>query len=331
MKTEDKVDAQKDEPVEGKKEEEPKKEEDAPKKEEDAPKKEEKVEPVPVAEVASEANKQKRAEAGIKIRVGENTDETKTEPVNTQDADMVESGYIESDNPYLYDTSGVNRRTIDYGQAQMNADLLDYDLDKQMQNAFVNNDGSYSVKNQGEKFKIGSLRMVKEDSKNDEDKEMAKILEQIRQMEDVENLGKKDDFHILEYLKQGDFIYELFSILIHSGSAMGGHYYAYIRSFQDGKWYKFNDSTVTEIPDDQVKESVIEMYGGETSTSAYMLQYRKYDPALKPNLGADDDKEKTEDEEKEDKPWQNIIVGDDLIPDYLKEEIEKETNDLIEK
>lgn len=130
MKTEDKVDAQKDEPVEGKKEEEPKKEEDAQKNEEDAPKKEEKVEPVPVAEVASEANKQKRAEAGIKIRVGENTDETKTEPVNTQDADMVESGYIESDNPYLYDTSGVNRRTIDYGQVQMNADLLDYDLDK---------------------------------------------------------------------------------------------------------------------------------------------------------------------------------------------------------
>jgi hypothetical protein len=36
-------------------------------------------------------------------------------------------------------------------------------------------------------------------------------------------------------------IYELFSVLIHSGSAMGGHYYAFIKSFENGKWYKFND------------------------------------------------------------------------------------------
>ena len=28
---------------------------------------------------------------------------------------------------------------------------------------------------------------------------------------------------------QGPYIYELFSIMIHSGSAAGGHYYAYIR------------------------------------------------------------------------------------------------------
>ena len=131
-----------------------------------------------------------------------------------------------------------------------------------------------------------SLRTAKKDVnyKTDEDKELAKVLEQIRQVEDVENLGKRDDFQILEYLKQGDYIYELFSILIHSGSAMGGHYYAYIRSFQDGKWYNFNDSSVTPISEIEVKERLMEMYGGESSTSAYMLQYRKYDPALKPHL-----------------------------------------------
>ena len=28
---------------------------------------------------------------------------------------------------------------------------------------------------------------------------------------------------------QGPFVYELFSIMIHSGSAAGGHYYAYIK------------------------------------------------------------------------------------------------------
>lgn len=38
-------------------------------------------------------------------------------------------------------------------------------------------------------------------------------------------------------------IYELYSVLIHSGGAMGGHYYAFIRNFETGKWYKFNDSS----------------------------------------------------------------------------------------
>ena len=28
---------------------------------------------------------------------------------------------------------------------------------------------------------------------------------------------------------QGPYMYELFSIMIHSGSAIGGHYYVYIR------------------------------------------------------------------------------------------------------
>ena len=31
-------------------------------------------------------------------------------------------------------------------------------------------------------------------------------------------------------LSQGPYVYELFSIMIHSGSAIGGHYYAYIKS-----------------------------------------------------------------------------------------------------
>ena len=37
------------------------------------------------------------------------------------------------------------------------------------------------------------------------------------------------------YKKDGEYVYELFSIMIHSGSAMGGHYFAYIKSFEDSK------------------------------------------------------------------------------------------------
>ena len=30
-------------------------------------------------------------------------------------------------------------------------------------------------------------------------------------------------------------VYDLFSVLVHSGGAMGGHYYAYIRNIESGK------------------------------------------------------------------------------------------------
>lgn len=45
----------------------------------------------------------------------------------------------------------------------------------------------------------------------------------------------------------GPFVYELFSIMIHSGSASGGHYYAYIKDFPTGEWFCFNDQSVTKV------------------------------------------------------------------------------------
>lgn len=46
---------------------------------------------------------------------------------------------------------------------------------------------------------------------------------------------------------KGPYIYELFSIMIHSGSASGGHYYAYIKDFQSRLWYCFNDQNVSGV------------------------------------------------------------------------------------
>ncbi|BFZ09544.1 hypothetical protein BsWGS_12583 [Bradybaena similaris] len=88
--------------------------------------------------------------------------------------------------------------------------------------------------------------------------------------------------------EKGPYVYELFSIMIHSGSAAGGHYYAYIKSFKDGSWYSFNDQQVTKITYDDIRKT----YGGSTfsrgfyssaytsSTSAYMLMYRQIDKKL---------------------------------------------------
>lgn len=45
----------------------------------------------------------------------------------------------------------------------------------------------------------------------------------------------------------GPYMYELFAIMIHSGSASGGHYYAYIKEFENNEWYCFNDQTVSPV------------------------------------------------------------------------------------
>ncbi|XP_071446891.1 ubiquitin carboxyl-terminal hydrolase 47-like isoform X2 [Hetaerina americana] len=82
----------------------------------------------------------------------------------------------------------------------------------------------------------------------------------------------------------GPFVYELFSIMIHSGSATGGHYYAYIKDFATGEWLCFNDQSVTRITEEDIKKT----YGGglsrgyysgpySSSTNAYMLMYRQID------------------------------------------------------
>jgi ubiquitin C-terminal hydrolase len=88
---------------------------------------------------------------------------------------------------------------------------------------------------------------------------------------------------IEEYKQEGDQVYELFSILIHSGSALGGHYYAYIKSFETGRWHNFNDSTVREIDE----RDITKVYGGEKKktawsgsygANAYLLCYRQVTP-----------------------------------------------------
>lgn len=93
-------------------------------------------------------------------------------------------------------------------------------------------------------------------------------------------IRKKKQIEDIEmFKKEGEFVYELFSIMIHSGSAMGGHYFAYIKSFEDSKWRNFNDSSVKEVEESQIKN----MFGGESttgwggcySTNAYLLMYRK--------------------------------------------------------
>ncbi|CAN8022428.1 unnamed protein product, partial [Ixodes persulcatus] len=83
----------------------------------------------------------------------------------------------------------------------------------------------------------------------------------------------------------GPYVYELFSIMVHSGSANGGHYYAYVKSFTENQWFCFNDAQVSRVSYEEIRKT----YGGgpsrsgyyisaySSSTNAYMLMYRKVD------------------------------------------------------
>jgi hypothetical protein len=79
-------------------------------------------------------------------------------------------------------------------------------------------------------------------------------------------------------------IYHLHSVLVHSGSVHGGHYYCFIRPFfqnteyQQSPWFKFDDEMVTKVTEE---EAVNGNFGGEirngwgrlSVANAYMLVY----------------------------------------------------------
>ena len=76
------------------------------------------------------------------------------------------------------------------------------------------------------------------------------------------------DLNLSKYVKgynKESYIYDLYGICTHSGQGTsGGHYWAQVKN-ANGKWYKFNDTQVTEIP-----QNMPSMQG------AYCLFYRKY-------------------------------------------------------
>ncbi|XP_032355243.1 ubiquitin carboxyl-terminal hydrolase 12 [Etheostoma spectabile] len=64
--------------------------------------------------------------------------------------------------------------------------------------------------------------------------------------------------------------YELYAVVDHFGDLRSGHYTATIKSREDGRWYNFNDATVTLL-DNQP----FQLHDFEKSSSAYLLFYRK--------------------------------------------------------
>jgi len=69
--------------------------------------------------------------------------------------------------------------------------------------------------------------------------------------------------YVIGYKKES-YKYELYGVCNHSGGVMGGHYTAYVKN-ANGKWYHFNDTSVSEVG---IVDSII-------SPKAYVLFYRR--------------------------------------------------------
>ncbi|VDP02752.1 unnamed protein product [Heligmosomoides polygyrus] len=86
-----------------------------------------------------------------------------------------------------------------------------------------------------------------------------------------------DRAYVNKLLKRGEYVYELFSVMVHQGSAAGGHYFAHIKNLDQGRWYCFNDTRVELVGPEEIAKSFGGSYGGwsTSNTNAYMLMYRK--------------------------------------------------------
>ncbi|CAI4225499.1 unnamed protein product [Auanema sp. JU1783] len=76
----------------------------------------------------------------------------------------------------------------------------------------------------------------------------------------VDALGDTEEDIVLEE-EPSDCMYSLRGVVVHSGSATGGHYYSFIKSSDDGKWYKFDDTEVNHYECD-IKDVRSKWFGG---------------------------------------------------------------------
>lgn len=71
--------------------------------------------------------------------------------------------------------------------------------------------------------------------------------------------------------------YTLFSVWVHRGTSNTGHYYAYVKDFATGKWFKMNDAEVSQSSFEDVKKDG--KGGGEEKPNASLLVYLSEDVA----------------------------------------------------
>ena len=113
--------------------------------------------------------------------------------------------------------------------------------------------------------------------------------------------------------------YDLYGIIIHSGSAMSGHYFSLLKNFEkDKKWYKFDDRCVFEINDINEYKKIIS--GNEKNlndSTAYILLYRNYNGNGNEEYNFDINKELMKDINLEEFEYQKFLEEEKERMSYL--------------
>ncbi|CAG9937843.1 unnamed protein product, partial [Clonostachys rosea f. rosea IK726] len=118
---------------------------------------------------------------------------------------------------------------------------------------------------------------------------------------------------VIEQTDGQNEIYDLIAVDDHYGGLGGGHYTAYAKNFMDGRWYNYNDSSVSQVSD---PSSVV-------TSAAYLLFYRRrsskplggprFQPIFesfdKPNQDEDSDTEIGEDDQSDNGVSRNGTVN----------------------
>lgn len=172
------------------------------------------------------------------------------------------------------------------------------------------------------------------------------------------NKEKQNEEVEMQDVQADSLQYELIGVLVHTGNAGFGHYYAFIKHFVDGKWYKFNDEHVTPVDESDILAQ--NWIGGSTSSyswtsnmmqrsaTPYMLVYRKQIPPAPVASTDSNEASTTMEEDQEDTSSFSInkkrrSLGDFRAPpvnsseipspilEYLMKEQEKRENKRKEK
>ncbi|KAG7267385.1 hypothetical protein CRUP_017734, partial [Coryphaenoides rupestris] len=80
----------------------------------------------------------------------------------------------------------------------------------------------------------------------------------------------REDMFSQDFQNNGGTKYSLFAVIVHSGTAMFGHYTAYVRPAPGRQWFYANDSFTGPATWDNLRDT----YSSPGST-AYMLLYRR--------------------------------------------------------
>jgi ubiquitin carboxyl-terminal hydrolase 8 len=88
-----------------------------------------------------------------------------------------------------------------------------------------------------------------------------------------------------DYISQystNDYVYDLYAVIVQSGSLRGGHYIAYTKNPINDEWYRFDDQNILHIPKDKIESNIV-------TSGAYVLFYKKRESAKLTSHFSDDD------------------------------------------